>query len=239
MTATGRGPSRIDKDFYATPSWTTRALIRHLGEDKPPSRILEPCAGEGAIVAELQKVWPDSHIAAYELDKRRAAECKKATGVPTLTGDFLKAPVRANFDLVVTNPPFGAKLLMRIIEKAIGCGTTCALLLPVPWCFGGNGRIAFRRERPFDVLVFGRRPQFVRHVQCGPTRAEGCGWDDWYVIDGEWPRSCPQCRTKTRSSTSDSTEYCWAIWGPGRGGRWFQADLDDEEPGPIFATEES
>jgi hypothetical protein len=238
MSSTGRGPSRIERDDYPTPAWCSRALVRHLGEDKPPSRILEPCAGEGAIVAVLKETWPESHVAAYELDRTRAAVCKKL-GVPTLAGDFLRAPVTRNFDLVVTNPPFGAKLLMRIIEKAIGVGTTCALLLPVPWCFDGNGRIEFRRSKPFDVLVLGKRPQFVRHVQCGPSRDEGCGWDDWYAIDGEWPRHCPKCRTKTRSSTSDSTEYCWAIWGPGRGGRWFQAKLDGEEPGPIFTTEET
>lgn len=238
MSSTGRGPSRVDRDWYPTPAWVTRALIRHLGEDKPPSRILEPCAGEGAIILELQKEWPESHIAAYELDKGRAAACKSTTNTPTLTGDFLRTPVRSNFDLVVTNPPFGAKLLMRIIEKAIGCGTTCALLLPIPWSFGGNGRIEFRRRQPFDVLALGKRPQFVRHVQCGPTRDEGCGWDDWYAIDGDWPRACPKCGLKTRHSSSDSTEYGWSIWGPGRGGRWFQAVLDADERGPLLESEE-
>jgi hypothetical protein len=228
MSSTGRGPSRILRDDYPTPAWCTRALIRHLGERIPPLSILEPCAGEGAIVGVIKGLWPGSSITACELDRCRAERCERSHGVSVIRGDFLKARIVHAFDLVVTNPPFGAKLLMRIVEKGIHSGTQCAMLLPLPWMFGGSGRIQFRRSHSFDVLVFGKRPQFVRHVQCGPTRDDGCDWDDWYVIDGDWPRKCPKCRTKTRSSTSDSTEYGWAIWGPGRGGRWFQAELDED-----------
>ena len=53
MSATGRnlaGAERHADDFYATPSWVTRAILPHVNLGETP---LDPCAGEGAILDEV------------------------------------------------------------------------------------------------------------------------------------------------------------------------------------------
>lgn len=44
--------ARRDEDFYRTPGWMTRALLRRI-RLRADWRIFEPCCGDGAIVAEL------------------------------------------------------------------------------------------------------------------------------------------------------------------------------------------
>lgn len=45
--------ARRQDDFYATPAWQTRALLARLRPFTPRERVLEPAAGDGAIVREL------------------------------------------------------------------------------------------------------------------------------------------------------------------------------------------
>jgi hypothetical protein len=40
----------------------------------------------------------------------------------------------------------------------------------------------------------------------------------------EAPATCPRCRAKVRTSSSDSADYGWYVWGEGRGNRWFLLD---------------
>ena len=54
MSATNRGAIRRESDFYRTPSETINAFLDAL--DFMPFRyIIEPCAGNGALVRELAK----------------------------------------------------------------------------------------------------------------------------------------------------------------------------------------
>lgn len=236
MSSTNRDATRISKDFYPTPGWCVRALVRHFEsiwgyvEDQT---ILEPCCGDGAIIRELVNAYADARILGIEIDEQRAADarelCVHLPNVHIEQGDFLQY-VGGHHELVITNPPFDKRIVMRIVKHAINCGTTAALLMPLNWCFGSVARNKFRREQPFDILALGQRPQFARHVTCGPRARTGCGWDGWYLVtDTTWPKRCPKCGLETRHTSTDSIEYGWAIWGPGRGNRWFQAVLDGKE----------
>ncbi|WP_286705232.1 hypothetical protein [Acidiphilium sp. 37-64-53] len=46
------GYNRKDRDFYATPTWVTEALLRHIKFRGP---IWEPCCGTGAMSTVLTK----------------------------------------------------------------------------------------------------------------------------------------------------------------------------------------
>ena len=61
MSATNRGTVRESQDFYETPDWLTKALIPHL-QQYQPRRILEPAAGQGAIVHVLEQAFPEAVI---------------------------------------------------------------------------------------------------------------------------------------------------------------------------------
>jgi hypothetical protein len=210
MSATGRGAIRIEHDHYPTPAWCTQILTDYLIGRISPKRILEPCSGEGKIVKMLAAAWPEAQYTTVDIRKVRVG------GTTHYTRSFLEYRPRKRFDLAVTNPPYDENVLLPIIMHALSMADVTAMLLPLSWMFGSAARSSFRRSHPFDVLTLGgRRPAFARHVSCGPTKRQGCGWHGWYSIEGDWPRSCPHCGVKTRSSTTDASEYGWAIWGMG------------------------
>ncbi len=91
MSSTNRGALRHPDDYYATPAWSVDAILPHLPGLKT-ARILEPAAGDGAIVRALRLHGvEESQIEAVELDEERAAFCRMSC--PTVCGDFLAQPI--------------------------------------------------------------------------------------------------------------------------------------------------
>lgn len=186
-------------DFYATPSWVTRAILPYL---PLAGSVLEPCAGDGAIVRELIAGGVNGDcIDAIELDPARAKEIPSAVDV--VVGDALSEEGDALWDaphgLVIMNPPF--TLAQRFVETALAAqrphrGTTAALLRLA--FLEGQGRADFHAAYPSDVYVLPRRPSFY-------SRPEG------------------------RKGSTDSSAYAWFVWSPGGGGRWRVLDC---EPAP-------
>ena len=188
----GTGHERERDDFYATPIHVTAAILPHLPF---AGSVLEPCAGDGAIVRALLAGGVDEGcIDAIELDPGRANKARELVDV--LVGDALKprelsSPTDAcrlwdaPHGLVIMNPPF--KLAEEFVRRAIEAqaphrGTTAALVR--------IGFLAAAKRRDlvaaggFDVFLLSPRPSF------------------------------------TANGGNDSAEYAWVVAGPGRGGRF-------------------
>jgi hypothetical protein len=87
-------------DFYITPAWGTEAL---LSKETFAGRVLEPCAGNGAI----SRVFEANGYDVESSDLRRTED---VYGTPGL--DFLRREER--IDNIVTNPPFNqAEAMVR------------------------------------------------------------------------------------------------------------------------------
>jgi hypothetical protein len=95
MSATNRGAIRHKDDYYATPGWAVRAVLPHLLPRLPERcSVLEPSAGEGAIVVELLRAGvAPQRLMAIEIDIDRAKSCAiaicEATGI---SPESLRAP---------------------------------------------------------------------------------------------------------------------------------------------------
>ena len=88
------GFDRQGRDFYATPTWVTEALLRHVRFRGP---VWEPCCGAGAISTVLA-----TH--GYEVVSTDIADC----GFGTPGVDFLACrSVHAGCRSIITNPPYG------------------------------------------------------------------------------------------------------------------------------------
>lgn len=154
-----------------------------------------------------------------EIDAARAEEARtlfaKERRHHVTVGDFLTGP-QAPCDLVIGNPPF--KHAMAFVLRALAITWprrgTVAMLLRMNW-LASQDRMAFHRENPADLFVLSRRPSFCASLKC-----KACGWGDVQRLDALRARACPLCGGKVVVTTSDSTEYAWFVWGPGRGGRW-------------------
>jgi hypothetical protein len=160
-------------------------------------------------------------VTAVEVDPAREAELRGlGPRVRSTCADFLAAdPLSLAADLVITNPPFSrAEAFVRHALAATAPGGTTALLLRLSFLAGGK-RAALFRASPPDIYVLSTRPSFAAVVTCAAD-ADDCGWKGVFDIGSPTPKKCPACGGPVSKSTSDSSEYAWFVWGPGRGNRW-------------------
>lgn len=108
------------KDFYQTPTIVTKALIKGLWESDFIDmnrahlyRVLDPCAGYGAITEEIKNSFKD--VTAYDLYTEYGNRV-----------DFLESEER--FDLIFMNPPYSCK--NKFIDKAMDLASGVFVLLP-------------------------------------------------------------------------------------------------------------
>lgn len=127
-------------EFYPTPAWGTRALLRHVKFYGP---ILEPCCGDGAM-----------------------AEILKESGQPVMASDIIDRgygkvknflDIRDYYSNVVTNPPFNIAedLLIHALDIA-----TCKVCFLLRTAFLESVRrynIFYKHNPPSTVLVFSER----------------------------------------------------------------------------------
>lgn len=160
---------RRDADFYPTPAWMTRALVKRL-PDLRHQRILEPCSGDGAIVRELTS----PHVVMNDIIERS----------PLLPDFLLDATQRDSwthfqrfepFDLTITNPPF--ELAFPIAQHALEFSRRgVILLLRLSWLEPTDERGPWLAEHPPDRLIVMPRHDFRGN---GSTDSVTSAWMVW------------------------------------------------------------
>ena len=164
MSATNRGTVRESQDFYETPDWLTKALIPHLRQYQP-RRVLEPAAGQGAIVRVLEQAFPEAVIEQGDI----------RTGQ-----DFLTHEYAGPYDLIITNPPY--RLVIEFIRRALALRAphgAVVMLLRVNF-LGSEKRGPWLRVNTPSLYVSSCRPDFTG----GGGDATEYGWLVW---DGKPP----------------------------------------------------
>lgn len=149
-----------DLQFYRTPQ---DVVERILGDVyiRPGDRVLEPSAGDGAIVRELLR--RGASVEAVEVDPGRARALRDllylARGAYRVCLDnFLTMPPRPAFDYVVMNPPFyGTHWMQHVMHAAdfLAPGGALIAVLPVSAELGES-----RAHEAFRAWVAERRGIF-------------------------------------------------------------------------------
>lgn len=190
--------SRIDLDYYATPSWCTRQILDVLQlalgrEMSQHMAILDPSCGDGAIL----RAGAERGLRGYgiELDEGRAKQAREVEGAQVEQADALamRWPTRCGEGMdrraivaLVGNPPFSlaGEFAGMAAEWSRANDRPAALLLRLSFA-ESQKRAAFHRQYPSDIYVLPVRPRF-----------------------------------RTDTSGTDAHAYAWFVWGPFRGGRW-------------------
>lgn len=185
MSATGRNlTERAPFDYYPTPAWCVRRLL-----DADPSilrtrTILEPCAGDGAIIRALRgRTFPTPtlddpapSVCAWEIQERfRSLLTECASDV--IIGDSLKIARDARelgirFDIALTNPPFG--IAMEMLQALWPICDRIVFLLRMPF-LASEVRQAWVRAHVPDLYVLPNRPIFHR----GQSDNADYAWMSW------------------------------------------------------------
>lgn len=217
-----------EHDYYPTPSWATQAILRRLHPTGPVFRILDPCAGDGAMLRAAAEMWPGipMSLRGLEIHEVRAQLAIDRGDCTIETRDALDQKPWPDHDLSLSNPPFKlAEAFVRraIMERGFNPQKRAAVLLRLAFLESAE-RVALHQHHPADVYVFANRPQFIDPKAWRPCpKCKGRGSDRAY----DPPIKCESCngRGEVKGGT-DSTAYAWFVY-PGEG-RWFV--LDDRDP---------
>lgn len=193
MSATGRSDVREKDDFYQTPTWVTRALLKRVGPHVTLGKpILDLGCGSGAIGFAIREWWGSSHeIVGVDFHEGRLGEARtKRTRENALVFNevvlwdvlnrFETQPINdQSHGLIISNPPFKhAFEFLEIAHRLVAEGGTVAFLLRLAWIASAK-RAAWHRANPCELCVL-------------PERA------------GFYP---------DRPNDKDSADYAWFVWG--------------------------
>jgi hypothetical protein len=180
MSATAR--TKVERssalDFYATPAWCVRAILAM--SKFPDGSVLDPCAGDGAILKEVRTASPEGRTTrGFELDSTRAQACRDA-GFECDERDALGTAHWGSPDVILMNPPYSRSMefVARSLAEA-GPKTWVIALLRLNW-LAGMKRAEFHKEHPADVYVIPRRPSFTQ----GGTDMTEYAWFVWRRYGG-------------------------------------------------------
>ena len=243
------GHIRLPDDSYMTPRWATQAILhasRNWSTDASAVRIaLDVAAAARNTGRSRPHCSSDPVLLGIEIDQGRASLARKLVPRATIvtadcfSGSWSWLPYWQSRRLrleehciadrpttVITNPPYSLamEVILRSFEEATDPRSEFAFLLRLDW-LATSGRRDFHRAHPSDVHVLPRRPSFCASLTC----KEKCSWHSTQELDAPRPKVCPACGKAVRVTTSDSSEYSWFVWGPGRGNRWSILDLPTEK----------
>ena len=136
--------ARREFEYYPTPEWMTRALLRRVHVFD----VLEPCSGENAItkvVAATQSYG--SFVLTNDLDPARPADMHLDATTEQAWTRFEK--YRPHW--VVTNPPFN--LADAIVPLAVRHVRSVAMMLRLSWLEPTAARAPFLSAHPPSRLI--------------------------------------------------------------------------------------
>jgi hypothetical protein len=159
---------RAPHDFYPTPPWCVRAILNFLPVVGP---VLDPAAGDGAILRVVRDAWGVQTIG-YDIDEARIIG-----GSACVRRDALAPEPWAEAPLVIMNPPFShaQAFVERAIREVAARRGTIAALLRLAF-LASKRRYVLHEEHPSDVFVMPDRPSFTKD---GQTDRYDYAWFVW------------------------------------------------------------
>jgi hypothetical protein len=125
--------------FFGTPSNLADRLVE-LSEIENDMSILEPSAGQGAIIKAINRKLPNKIVDCYELmDINRTFLSKIETS--NLIGDDFLIECDTKYDRIIANPPFSKNQDIEHIYKMYDCLNDSGIIVSVAskhWQFSSN-----------------------------------------------------------------------------------------------------
>lgn len=187
IVTTGRVIRDADMGWFATPTNIADGLVDLLNL-KPGNTVLEPSAGDGALIKAVLRKQPNVRVTAIEKHGGRAAALESLSRENeafgrVIVGDFLDIGPREYgmplFDRVIMNPPFAPNRAdISHVRHALSFlkphGTLVAVMA---------GGLTFRedeRTKSFKLLVNVMRGE-IRPLPSGSFKASGTNVETVYV----------------------------------------------------------
>lgn len=145
MSATNRGTTRAESDFYATPASAFLPLLDYLPKD---SVYWEPACGDCRIIDWLT----ESGRQADGSDLHYSDKLGPRPAIDFLLDEFHR-------DFIITNPPFS--LAQPFCDHALRHGREVMMLLRLNFLGAQKRREWWRQNQPSAIFVLSERPDFT------------------------------------------------------------------------------
>lgn len=155
--------------FFATPPAIAERLVE-LANIKPRHLILEPSAGQGAIVNAIHKVCPDKVVDCFELMDLNRSFLEKLDNVNIIGSDFLGEKKDKLYDLIIANPPFSKNQDIDHVVEMYKCLKDDGRLVSVMsnhWRFSSN-----KKEVEFSRFIESEGA-YIEDLQPGDFKESG------------------------------------------------------------------
>lgn len=139
--------------FFATPDHVADMMVDKLNYE-PWMRVLEPSAGDGALIKALKRKFDVGYVDCYEAMELNIKKINPENGNSGIPGaliqgtDFLKCDSKDYYDIILANPPFTKNQDIDHIRKMFEVckpGGTIVTLSSPSWTFGSQRKqIEFR-----------------------------------------------------------------------------------------------
>lgn len=133
--------------FFATPSKLADYLVEKADLNEYDS-VLEPSAGQGAIINAIHRVFPNKAVGYYELMPTNQTILGRLNNVSFLGEDFLDSDNTTHFNKIIGNPPFSKNQDISHIYKMyerLAVGGRLVSITSKHWVSSSNKKeVAFR-----------------------------------------------------------------------------------------------
>lgn len=168
-------------DHYRTPEEETDKLLLAWRPRIQIRKILEPAAGDGAMLRPLHDRFPTAAIFARDIDPSPLTN-----GYAVRERDFLDREQwkasgdPAKFDLIFTNPPYKRALdfAARSFEL-LRPGGYLVLLLRMNFIESARRKAWWKKHMPEEVVFLSSRPSFYKSEKGASSDASGYAWFIW------------------------------------------------------------
>jgi len=126
--------------FFATPAELAAQMVA-MSWVRYGDRILEPSAGQGAIINAIQEATGHTNVDCYELMDLNRSVLNKIKNVNVLGEDFLQCDRSNYYDVVIANPPFTKNQdidHIRKMHEVTKPGGIIVTIASPSWSFGSQ-----------------------------------------------------------------------------------------------------
>jgi len=155
--------------FFATPVEIADRLVE-LAELEPEYSILEPSAGQGALVKAIHRVHPNLQVDCFELMDLNRTFIENIDNVTLLGKDFLSETKEKLYDRIVANPPFSKNQDIDHVTEMYKClkdGGRLVSIMSNHWRFTSG-----KKEKAFKEFIEGEGAQ-VYEIEAGAFKESG------------------------------------------------------------------
>lgn len=158
------GNLKKEYQFFATPKELAEELCSYIPKDT--KTILEPSAGQGAIIQAINEHNPNINVSYCELMELNRKQLKG--NAEFLQDDFLTLDENLKFDVIVANPPFSKnqdiehfyKMLKHAKKRVIA-------IMSKHW-----QNSSFKKETEFKDFIYSHNAQVV-DIEAGAFKESG------------------------------------------------------------------